>query len=86
MQLRRHFTEHPASVGETYVEHFRQAAGFARTLAKASAACALHALVPSLCERTASSAILELHDRMTSGARGRVLAATEASEPVSLAS
>ena len=72
MELRRHFTAHPASVGETYFEHMRQASGFVRTLAKATAACAVHAVVPSLCERTASTAIRDLNQRMTAGARGRL--------------
>ena len=70
MAIRRHFTEHPASVGETYFEHFRMAAGFARTLAKATVACSAHALIPSMCERTASTAIRDLNARLTAGARG----------------
>ncbi len=75
MSLRRHFTEHPASVGETYLEHFKVATGFARTLAKATVACSIHAVVPSMCERSASSAICDLHRRMTEGKRGEALAA-----------
>lgn len=70
MDPRRHFTDHPASVGETYGEHFRVAAGFAGSLAVAAAAAALHAVVPSCCEHTASRRISALHTRMTSGARG----------------
>ena len=70
MALIRHFTEHPASVGESYGEHFRVAAGFARDLVSAAAACAVHAVVPSLCTRTASGRIDDLHARMHAGARG----------------
>ena len=70
MGIRRHFTDHPAAVGETYLEHMRHAAGFARTMAKATVACTIHAIVPSMCERTASTAICELHERITAGARG----------------
>lgn len=84
MDIRRHFTEHPAAVGETYFEHMRMAGGFVRTLAKATAACAVHAVVPSLCERTASTAIRELNERMTAGARGRLVALED--HPQSLAS
>lgn len=69
MNLRRHFTEHPASVGETYGEHFRVASGFAGQLLMASAACALHAIVPSFCTKTGSTKICELHEKMTTGAR-----------------
>jgi len=70
MLLQRHFTEHPAAVDETYVEHFRVAARFARRLALAAGAAAVHAVVPSLCEKTASQQICKLHVEMTSGKRG----------------
>ena len=69
MEIRRHFTEHPASVGETYGEHFRVAAGFAGSLAVAAMAAAVHAVVPSRCTPTASSRIIALHEQMTTGAR-----------------
>jgi hypothetical protein len=69
MDLRRHFTEHPASVGETWGEHCRVALSFSRDLAIAAGAAAVHAIVPSMCETTASRRICALKDRMTSGAR-----------------
>jgi len=69
MDLRQHFTEHPATVGETWGEHCRVALGFSRDLAIASAAAAVHALVPSLCRTTASRRIRALHERMTTGSR-----------------
>ncbi|MFT6393303.1 MAG: hypothetical protein ACJA14_002833, partial [Ilumatobacter sp.] len=53
MAIRQHFTEHPESVGETYGEHFRVAAGFAGSLAIAAAAAAVHAVIPSRCTTTA---------------------------------
>jgi len=70
MGLRQNFTDHPASVGETYGEHFKVAASCAGSLAIAAAAAALHAVIPSLCETTASRRIIALHTRVTSGARG----------------
>lgn len=69
MGVIRHFTEHPASVGETYGEHFRVATGFARDLLGAAVLCAVHAVVPSLCTHSASSRIDELHIRMHAGPR-----------------
>jgi hypothetical protein len=75
MGLRRHFTDHPASVGESYGEHFRVAVRFARELTAAAAACAVHAVVPSLCTTSASARIRRLHEQMTSGARGAALTA-----------
>jgi hypothetical protein len=79
MALRQHFTEHPASVGETYFGHFRVAAHFSRCLAKAAGAAAVHAVVPSMCATTASQCIRELYAEMNTGARGAAhVAATEA--------
>ena len=63
-RLKRAFTDHPASVGETYLEHLRAALGFSATLVRAAACCAVHALVPCLFERTGSAAIEDLHERM----------------------
>lgn len=70
MTLKHHFTDHPASVDETYFEHFKVAARFARCLALAAGAAAVHAVVPSMCTKTASEHICQLHDEMTSGHRG----------------
>ncbi|MEO8144721.1 MAG: DUF6356 family protein [Betaproteobacteria bacterium] len=62
--LTQHFTAHPASVGETYGEHLANALYFARQLLAASAACLLHALFPFLFEKTASSILARLYERM----------------------
>ena len=59
------FTEHPASVDETYFEHMRFASSFAFWLFVAAGAALVHAVVPALCESTASRIIKRLHDRMT---------------------
>lgn len=59
------FTEHPASVDETYTEHFRTAMHFSGQMAKASMACALHAFVPSMCCTTGSDKIKELYGEVT---------------------
>lgn len=69
MAIRQHFTDHPASVGETYGEHFKVSAGFAGSLAFAAVAAALHAVVPSRCTKTASTRIIAMHERMTTGPR-----------------
>lgn len=58
------FTEHPASVGETYFAHLRTAAGFGFRMVTAGLACLVHALLPFLFERTASDCICRLHERM----------------------
>lgn len=60
----RIFNAHPASVGESYGQHFGHALSFAGALALAAIACFLHALVPALCKSTGSRIITRLHDRM----------------------
>jgi hypothetical protein len=62
--LKQLFTEHPASVDETYGEHFLVASSFSMKLFAAACACALHAFLPFLFEKTGSRMITELHDRM----------------------
>lgn len=58
------FTQHPAKVGESYFGHMHAALGFAFWLSVAAGAALVHALVPSLCERTASNIIMRLHGKM----------------------
>jgi len=62
--LKRLFTEHPATVGETYGEHFTQASRFGFKLMRAGAACLMHGFFPCLFKQTGSDAIRELHDIM----------------------
>ena len=65
----RAFTEHPASVGESYTEHMARAACFGVRMIGAGIACLVHALLPFLFERTGSAAIAELNDRMITNRR-----------------
>ena len=58
------FTAHPAAVDETYLQHMRFALGFSFWLAVAAGAALLHALVPALCETTASRILKRLHARI----------------------
>jgi hypothetical protein len=67
----RLFLSHPQSVGESYFEHQRAAISFAGPLLLAGFACILHAVIPGLCERTASSRIAMLHERMVANRRVR---------------
>ena len=58
------FSEHPASVGETYVQHMGVALTFGFTLLAAAFACLVHAVFPFLFTATARVAIQKLHQRM----------------------
>ncbi len=72
MNLIRSFTEHPASVGESYGEHLSRATYFGARMVLAGFACLLHGLLPFLCVRTGSRAIAELNDRMVLNRRVRL--------------
>lgn len=58
------FTDHPASVNETYFGHMRFAFGFAFWLAVAALAALAHAIIPALCETTASRILTQLSGRI----------------------
>jgi hypothetical protein len=58
------FTQHPATVGESYLEHMGVALGFAATLAVAAVCCALHGIFPFAFQTAGSRRIRELHHRM----------------------
>ena len=62
MSILKAFIEHPASTGETYGQHGRRALRVAATLAGASMAAVVHALVPALFTTRASDTIFELNE------------------------
>ena len=62
--LDRWFLAHPASVEETYFQHMRFAFGFAFWLIAAGLAALVHAVIPALCETTASRILRKLVARM----------------------
>ncbi len=73
MRIDRLFTEHPASVGETYWQHFGMALSFSATLFAAAFFCLVHAILPFAFEKTGSLMITRLHDRMVTN-RSRLAA------------
>lgn len=62
--LKSLFTEHPASVDETYFEHMAVATTFSVQLLFGGIVCLIHALLPFLFVKTGSSIIEGLNDRM----------------------
>ena len=62
--FRRFFVDHPASVGETYLEHLMTAAGFGTKMVLAGMACVVHGLLPVIFTNRGSDAICALHERM----------------------
>jgi hypothetical protein len=62
----RYFLSHPHSVDESYVEHAGVAFRFAVRLLGAGLAALVHAVIPCLFEKTASSIIKTMHGEMAS--------------------
>ena len=58
------FTQHPETVGETYLEHLGSASGYAATMAAGAVACLLHGIFPFAFQASGSRRIRELHHRM----------------------
>ena len=69
MNFTRLFTEHPASVGESYGEHLFRAVYFGSRMVFAGIACVVHGVLPFLFVRTGSRAIADLNDRMVMNRR-----------------
>ena len=60
----RLFTDHPASVGETYLQHLIAASGFGTKMVFAGMACVIHGFLPAIFKNRGSDAICALHERM----------------------
>lgn len=61
------FTAHPASVGESYGQHFRFALGFGARMALGGLAAVVHAVFPFVCVTTASRTLDELNAALERG-------------------
>jgi hypothetical protein len=58
------FTEHPRSLGMTWVSHGAGAIKIGAELIGAGAACIVHAIVPGWFTETAGRTVVRLHDVM----------------------
>jgi hypothetical protein len=58
------FIDHPASVDETYLQHFSSAVGFGTKMVAAGVACMVHGLLPALFVTRGSDTVCALHERM----------------------
>jgi hypothetical protein len=67
--LDRLFTDHPRSVGETYLEHLESASSFGLRMILAGLACMIHGILPFLFVRTGSTTIRALHNDMLDNRR-----------------
>ena len=62
--IKRAFTEHPASVGESYFGHLGCALSFSGKMVGGGLVCLLHGFFPFLFVKTGSKCIEELHYSM----------------------
>ena len=81
MGMAHHFTDHPATEGETYGEHFKVAMGFSRQLIGAGLAAAVHAVLPNFHKTTASQRIHRLHRCLETGDRAAIRTPRQVSTP-----
>lgn len=59
--IRRLFADHPAAVGETYLQHMGVAARFGGRMIAGGCGALLHAVVPALCQTAGSRTVAALH-------------------------
>lgn len=59
--LRALFTDHPASVGESYLQHLGVATRFGWRLTRGGVACMLHGALPFLFKTAGSDTVRDLH-------------------------
>ena len=62
--IRKLFRDHPASVGESYPEHFGVASRFGVRMIAGGLGALVHAVVPALCRTTGSRTVAALHAEM----------------------
>jgi len=67
----RLFSDHPASVDETYGQHFVAAAGFGLRMIWGGIVCLVHAIIPGAFCTKGSEMICELHERMVTNRRSQ---------------
>lgn len=62
--FRRLFLDHPATVGESFTEHFGVASRFGWRLTRGGLACMAHAVLPFAFKTAGSDTVKELHDQL----------------------
>jgi Family of unknown function (DUF6356) len=82
-RMKKAFLTHPHSVDETYVEHFGAAMRYAGTFFFCAFCAFVHAFLPFLFEKTASTTVRKMvaaMDARMGAPQGKVEAGTQAAE------
>ncbi len=74
-RIRQLFTDHPASVGESYFEHLAMAFSFSFRMIGGGLACLIHGVFPFLFRSSGSQCIRELNERMVTHRQRKAAAA-----------
>ncbi len=62
--IKKYFLDHPATVGESYAEHFGVATGVGVKMIIGGIAALIHGLIPRYFETTGSRVIFKLHSQI----------------------
>jgi hypothetical protein len=82
MRIARLFTDHPASVGESYFEHLAFATRFGLTMIGGGLACLVHAVLPFACVTRGSETVARLNETLARARASRVAAGAPAGGPM----
>lgn len=86
--MKRWFTSHPRSIGETYFGHQHAAFGYGVQLLGAGMACLVHGLFPAFFVTTASRTVARMQENMGKRTKGTAVAeplfATRAVRPTDI--
>jgi hypothetical protein len=74
------FTDHPATVGETYFQHMGSASFFGSRMILAGLACMLHGMLPFIFTKTGSQTIELLYQHMVTRRRHPALSVAKDTE------
>ncbi|MBA4048185.1 MAG: hypothetical protein C0476_06545 [Sphingomonas sp.] len=77
MILRRLFLDHPASVGESYAEHFGVATGFGLAMIAGGMGAVIHGFLPFVFQTTGSATVERLHARLVAKRAAKRAATTQ---------
>ena len=75
--FRRLFLDHPASVGESFTEHFGVASRFGLRLVAGGARCLVHAVLPFAWKTAGSDTVIALNADLVAKRAARGAAQTE---------
>lgn len=75
--IRRLFLDHPASVGESYAEHFGVATSFGIAMIAGGVGASIHGFLPFAFQTTGSRTIERLHARLVAKRAAKRAATTQ---------